>query len=124
MLPSAITTPPTWPAADREVRPWHQTVRGGAKADRTLNEITVSLPPSIASREVPLAGSLDEGGELQFRSVGSKPTESPTRGRDRQIAAGRTTTEPLPCSPVGDHLPWDVGSGNASRSDESGAGGG
>jgi hypothetical protein len=40
----------------------------------------------VAARQMPLAGSLVEGGELQYRSVGSEPTESPTRGRGRQIA--------------------------------------
>ena len=40
----------------------------------------------VAACQVPLAGSLLEGGELQYRSAGSEPTESPTRGRDRQIA--------------------------------------
>jgi hypothetical protein len=40
----------------------------------------------VAAQMCRLAGSLDEGGELQYRPVGSEPTESPTRGRDRQIA--------------------------------------
>src|SRR4051794_3161231 len=33
------------------VRPWRQVQRGGTKDDRTLREVEVSLPPSIATAE-------------------------------------------------------------------------
>jgi Fic family protein len=36
------------------VRPWRQTVRGGTRADRTLAEVEVTLPPLIAGRDVPI----------------------------------------------------------------------
>jgi len=48
----------TWPAHRQEVRPWRQGQRSGARADRTLTEITVSLPPRIATRSVPLDAPL------------------------------------------------------------------
>jgi Fic family protein len=40
------------------VRPWRQGQRSGTRADRTLTEITVSLPPKIAARSVPLDARL------------------------------------------------------------------
>ncbi|HEY3605949.1 MAG TPA: Fic family protein [Pseudonocardiaceae bacterium] len=48
----------TWPAHRREVLTWRQTQRGGTRADRTLTEITVSLPPRIATRSVPVDSPL------------------------------------------------------------------
>ncbi len=42
----------TWPAHRHEARPWRQGQRGGTRADRTLTEITVSLPPRIATRSL------------------------------------------------------------------------
>ena len=41
-----------WPAHAREVRSWQQTMRGGTREDRMLNEVTVWLPPHIASRDL------------------------------------------------------------------------
>ncbi len=43
-----------WPAATSQERPWRQTVRGGTRADRMLSEVTVTLPPLLADRAVPL----------------------------------------------------------------------
>jgi Fic family protein len=37
-----------WPAHTTALLPYRQTSRGGSKQDRTLSEITVSLPPKIA----------------------------------------------------------------------------
>ena len=47
-----------WPAHDHEVRPWQQTQRGGTREDRTLTEITVALPPRIATLTVPMDAPL------------------------------------------------------------------
>lgn len=47
-----------WPAHEHDVRPWRQTTRGGTRADRTLTEITVALPPRIATRTVPVDAPL------------------------------------------------------------------
>ena len=47
-----------WPAHDHEVRPWQQAQRGGTRADRTLTEITVALPPRIATLTVPMDAPL------------------------------------------------------------------
>ena len=49
--------PEGWPAAVLETRPWRQTVRGGTRADRTFSEVTVTLPPLLANRDVPLTAS-------------------------------------------------------------------
>jgi Fic family protein len=43
-----------WPAHRHEVRAWRQKYRGGVRADRTLTEVRVSLPPRIATRSVPV----------------------------------------------------------------------
>ena len=37
-----------WPAHEYETRPWRQSVRAGTRADRTLGEVVVALPPMIA----------------------------------------------------------------------------
>lgn len=37
-----------WPAATHERRPWHQSVRGGTREDRTLDHVDVLLPAHIA----------------------------------------------------------------------------
>ena len=37
-----------WPPHGSAVRPWRQGQRGGTRADRTLSEIVVSIPPPIA----------------------------------------------------------------------------
>lgn len=37
-----------WPPHGSEIRPWRQQVRSGTKADRTLREVEVSLPPYLA----------------------------------------------------------------------------
>lgn len=47
-----------WPAHRLEVRSWRQGQRGGTRADRVLDEVTVSLPPWIAARSVPLDAPL------------------------------------------------------------------
>jgi len=43
-----------WPAHRYETRPWRQRQRGGGRADRTMAEVTVALPPPIADRAVPV----------------------------------------------------------------------
>jgi Fic family protein len=44
-----------WPGHGRETRPWRQQQRRGTREDRELREVTVSLPPSIADRTVPIS---------------------------------------------------------------------
>lgn len=51
-------SPLHWPAHDRETRPWQQAGRGGTRADRTLREIDVSLPPTIADQRITIDSGL------------------------------------------------------------------
>jgi Fic family protein len=44
----------SWPVHAREIRPWSQAQRAGNREDRTLARVTVSLPPEIGSRSVPI----------------------------------------------------------------------
>ncbi|UFU15573.1 Fic family protein [Curtobacterium sp. C1] len=44
----------TWPARAQRVLPWTSTSRRGTREDRTLSEITVSIPPRIADLDVPV----------------------------------------------------------------------
>jgi Fic family protein len=46
------------PAHEKRVDPWRQTVRGGSYEDRTLDRVTVSLPPTIADLDVTVPSSL------------------------------------------------------------------
>ncbi|KQQ09802.1 Fic family protein [Rathayibacter sp. Leaf296] len=48
-----------WPAHRSETRPWRQAARAGSRADRTLSEVVVSLPPLLAGP------TWDAGVELQ-----------------------------------------------------------
>lgn len=60
-----------WPAHDHRVVPWQSSGRRGSREDRTLAEVTVSLPPHIATLSVPptppreLARALSETEELE-----------------------------------------------------------
>ena len=60
-----------WPAHDHRVVPWQSSGRRGTREDRTLTEVTVSLPPRIATLSVPptparaLARALAETEELE-----------------------------------------------------------
>ncbi len=40
-----------WPLHGTEIRAWHQLQRGGTRADRTMSEIVVSIPPFIAAQK-------------------------------------------------------------------------
>ena len=61
--------PEGWPAAVHETRPWRQTARGGTRADRTFSEVTVTLPPLLANRDVPLTASQAADVEEATREV-------------------------------------------------------
>lgn len=39
---------PEWAKHGHETRPWRQTARAGSRADRTVSEVVVSLPPLLA----------------------------------------------------------------------------
>ncbi len=48
-----------WPAHAQRVLPWTSTSRRGTREDRTLSEVTVSIPPRIADLDVPLVAERD-----------------------------------------------------------------
>src|SRR5882757_2363527 len=54
-----------WPAHGSQVMPWRQSHRGGIIEDRTLSEVTVSLPPLIADSsptvDLQLAAAMEVG---------------------------------------------------------------
>ncbi|MFZ7087244.1 Fic family protein [Curtobacterium sp. RRHDQ10] len=43
-----------WPAHSQRIVPWASTSRRGTREDRTLSEVTVSIPPRIAHLNVPV----------------------------------------------------------------------
>ncbi|MBJ8342720.1 Fic family protein [Antrihabitans sp. YC3-6] len=63
-----------WPACTREPRPWRPSGRG-TRADRTLTEISVSLPPKIAALDAPLSGPLAARMEQALREVAKLDAE-------------------------------------------------
>jgi Fic family protein len=69
-------TPPAWPPTRRQSRPWHQSVRGGTRADRMLGEISVSLPPLIAALEVPVNSALATDVESAVREIAALDSSS------------------------------------------------
>ncbi|WP_144805216.1 Fic family protein [Curtobacterium sp. BH-2-1-1] len=48
-----------WPAHAQRVLPWASTSRRGTREDRTLSEVTVSIPPRIANLDVPVIAERD-----------------------------------------------------------------
>ncbi|MCS5488128.1 MULTISPECIES: Fic family protein [Curtobacterium] len=49
----------SWPAHAQRVLPWASTSRRGTREDRTLSEVTVSIPPRIADLDVPVIAERD-----------------------------------------------------------------
>jgi Fic family protein len=60
---------PSWPRHDHEIRPWQQIVPGGPRADRTLSQIEVALPPNIADTELVVDSALAADMELALREI-------------------------------------------------------
>ena len=58
-----------WPPQETHVRSWRQASRGGTREDRMLREITVSLPPLIGDREVPVEATLAAALEPVMRAI-------------------------------------------------------
>jgi Fic family protein len=58
-----------WPPVLHEVRPWRQATRGGTREDRTLSQITVTLPPLLAERDVPLRTDIASQVESAVREI-------------------------------------------------------
>jgi len=58
-----------WPPHEPRIRPWRQASRGGTREDRVLREITVSMPPLIGDREVPVEATLAAALEPVMRAI-------------------------------------------------------
>ncbi|MEU1982258.1 Fic family protein [Nocardia sp. NPDC019395] len=58
-----------WPTHRSEDRPWASRSRQGSRADRTLNSITVSIPPRIAGIEYNTIGAVDRAHEAAVIAV-------------------------------------------------------
>ncbi|MBO0852398.1 MAG: Fic family protein [Nocardia sp.] len=58
-----------WPPHERRVVPWQQQFRGGTREDRTVREVTVSLPPFIADSEVQLPSRLSAEMEAALQEI-------------------------------------------------------
>lgn len=63
-----------WPACTREARAWRSS-GGGTRADRTLTEISVSLPPKIATLNAQLSGPLAARMEQAVQEVAKLDSE-------------------------------------------------
>ncbi len=59
----------TWPRHRHEAQAWQQASRGGAKEDRMLRRITVSLPPMIANQDLTLDSELAADVESAMREI-------------------------------------------------------
>ena len=69
MVTSEAAAIGNWPPHRHQTRAWQQASRGGAKADRMLREITVSLPPMIADRDLTLDSRLATDVESAMRET-------------------------------------------------------
>ena len=59
----------SWPRHRHEASAWQQANRGGAKEDRMLRRITVSLPPMIADQDLTLDSALVTDVESAMREI-------------------------------------------------------
>ena len=66
-----------WPPHERRVVPWRQQFRGGTRADRTVREVTVSLPPFIADSDVRLPSRLSAEMETALQEITALDAEHP-----------------------------------------------
>lgn len=69
MAPASDLT--TWPPHERETRAWQQANRGGTRDDRMLRQITVSLPPLIAGRDIAFSSALSTDLESAMQEITS-----------------------------------------------------
>lgn len=67
-----------WPAHTRELRPWRSR-GGGAREDRTLAQVEVSMPPKIAALTARLSGPLAARMEDALREVAMLDAEHGTQ---------------------------------------------
>lgn len=68
-MTSKETTAVSWPRHRHEGRSWQQAGRSGAKEDRMLRKITVSLPPMIADQDLTLDAELASDVESAMREI-------------------------------------------------------
>lgn len=69
MATKRSSTTASWPRHRHEARAWQQGSRGGAKEDRMLRKITVSLPPMIADQDLTLDSYLATDVESAMREI-------------------------------------------------------
>jgi Fic family protein len=68
-MTSKATTAVSWPRHRHEGQAWQQAGRSGAKEDRMLRKITVSLPPMIADQDLTLDSYLATDVESAMREI-------------------------------------------------------
>lgn len=68
-MTSKATVTVSWPRHRHEGRAWQQAGRSGAKEDRMLRKITVSLPPMIADQDLTLDSYLATDVESAMREI-------------------------------------------------------
>jgi Fic family protein len=66
-----------WPPHASEMRPWRSASRAGGRADRTLTEIEVSLPPMIAELDYELPAGFTAANEAAIRAVSTVDESDP-----------------------------------------------
>ena len=59
------------PAAESELRPWRQQLRGGTRDDRMLDQIEVTIPARIAHLNLAIPGEIAEALDTAARAVAS-----------------------------------------------------
>lgn len=65
-----------WPPHGTEVVPWRQERRGGSREDRTLGEVTTSIPPLIAARGFDIPAELSGLSERALVALGAMDGEA------------------------------------------------
>ncbi|MEV8273665.1 Fic family protein [Microbacterium sp. NPDC077184] len=65
-----------WPPHGREVMPWRQERRGGSREDRTLAEVTTSVPPFIAELDYAVPADLTGLSERALVALGAMDGEA------------------------------------------------
>ncbi len=87
-----------WPAHEHAVVTWRQTGRHGSREDRTLREITVSLPPSIADLDFHVDAELAGAINTAIRDIVA--VDADPRGHIRALGALLLRTESVASSRI------------------------
>ncbi|MEV8136165.1 Fic family protein [Microbacterium aurantiacum] len=68
--------PGDWPSHGHDVVPWRQERRGGSREDRTLTEVTTSVPPFIAELDYTVPADLTRLSERALVALGAMDGEA------------------------------------------------